>query len=56
MSNHEIIKKVFELTQIEKNVKYWDREEESEKLLKQIEELIANERPAITGPKWKEIK
>ena len=56
MSNYEIIKKVFEITQIEKDVKYWDREEESEKKLKLIEELIADKRPTITGPKWKEIK
>jgi len=56
MSNYEIIKKVFEITQIEKDVKYWDREKESEEKLKEIEELIADERPTITGPKWKEIK
>ena len=56
MSNYEIIKKVFEITQIDKEVKPWDYEEVAEGKLKEIEELIADERPQITGPKFKKIK
>ena len=56
MRNYDIIKKVFEITQVDKEVKPWEYEEVSEEKLKQIEGLIANERPAITGPKWKEKK
>ena len=56
MRNHDIIKKIFEITQIGKDVKYWEREELAEEKLKEIEGLIADERPAITGPRWKEAK
>ena len=54
MRNYDIIKKIFEITQINKGVKYWEREELAEEKLKEIEGLIADERPAITGPKWKQ--
>ena len=56
MRNYDIIKKVFEITQIDKEVKPWEYEEIAEEKLKQIEGLIADERPAITGPKWKQAK
>tara|TARA_A100001201_G_C4083055_1_gene199585 strand:- start:147 stop:320 length:174 start_codon:yes stop_codon:yes gene_type:complete len=56
MRNYDIIKKVFEITQIDKEVKSWDYEEVSEAKLKEIQELIADERPCITGPKFKKIK
>jgi hypothetical protein len=56
MRNHDIIKKIFEMTQVFKGVKYWDREDTAEKAIKKIEGLIADERPAITGPRWKEVK
>tara|TARA_B100000214_G_C23693428_1_gene501918 strand:- start:377 stop:547 length:171 start_codon:yes stop_codon:yes gene_type:complete len=56
MRNYDIIKKIFEITQIEKNVSRWEREELAEEKLKEIEGLIADERPAITGPRWKEAK
>jgi len=56
MRNYDIIKKIFEITQINKGVKYWEREELAEEKLKEIEGLIADERPAITGPRWKERK
>mgnify|MGYP000558986560 CR=1 FL=1 len=54
MRNYDIIKKVFEMTRIGKDVKYWQREELAEKKLKEIQGLIANERPSITGPKWEQ--
>ena len=54
MRNYDIIKKVFEITQIEKNVSRWEREELAEEKLKEIEGLIADERPAITGPNFVE--
>ena len=54
MRNYDIIKKVFELTQIGKDVKYWEREELAEEKLKEIEGLIADERPQITGPNFVE--
>ena len=56
MRNYDIIKKVFEITQIGKEVKSWEYEELSEAKLKEIQELIADERPQITGPKFKKIK
>jgi len=56
MRNYDIIKKVFEITQIDNEVKPWDYEELSEAKLKEIQELIADERPCITGPKFKKIK
>ena len=56
MRNYEIIKKVFEITQIEKGKDFYEREVEAEDKLKQIEGLIADERPCITGPKFKKIK
>ena len=54
MRNYDIIKKVFDITQIEKGKSYYEREVEAEERLKQIEGLIADERPCITGPKWKQ--
>jgi len=54
MRNYDIIKKIFELTQIGKDVKYWQREELAEEKLKEIEGLIADERPQITGPNFVE--
>ena len=54
MRNYDIIKKIFEITQIEKNVSRWEREDIAEDRLKEIEGLIADERPAITGSKWKQ--
>ena len=54
MRNYDIIKKIFELTQIDKGVSRWEREDRAEERLKEIEGLIADERPAITGPKWKQ--
>jgi len=56
MRNHDIIKKIFEITQIDKGVSRWEREDMAEERLKEIEGLIADERPAITGPRWKESK
>ena len=56
MRNYDIIKKIFEITQIEKNVSRWEREELAEEKLKEIEGLSADEPPAITGPRWKEAK
>jgi len=56
MRNYDIIKKIFEITQIEKGKDFYEREVEAEDKLKQIEGLIADERPAITGPKWKKAK
>ena len=56
MRNYEIIKKVFEITQIEKGKDFYELEVEAEDKLKQIEGLIADERPYITGPKFKKIK
>lgn len=55
MRNYDIIKKVFEITQIDNEVKPWDYEEIAQEKLKEIEELIADERPQITGPKFKKI-
>ena len=54
MRNYDIIKKIFEITQIEKNVSRWEREELAEEKLKEIEGLIADERPTITGPNFVE--
>ena len=54
MRNYDIIKKIFEITQIDKGVSRWEREDMAEERLKEIEGLIADERPAITGPKWKQ--
>ena len=56
MRNYDIIKRVFEMTQVFKGVKYWDREDTAEEAIKKIEGLIADERPAITGPRWEERK
>ncbi len=56
MRNYDIIKKVFQITQIEKGKDFYEREVEAEDKLKQIEGLIADERPCITGPKFKKIK
>ena len=56
MRNYDIIKKVFEMTQIDKGVTHWEREDMAEHTLKEIQELIADERPCITGPKFKKIK
>ena len=56
MRNYDIIKKVFQITQIEKGKDFYEREVEAEDKLKQIEGLIADERPYITGPKFKKIK
>ena len=56
MRNYDIIKKIFEITQIDKNLSRWEREDMAEDRLKEIEGLIADERPAITGPRWKEAK
>jgi len=53
MRNYDIIKKIFEITQIEKNVSRWERENMAEDKIEKIEELIADQRPAITGPKYK---
>ena len=53
MRNYDIIKKIFEITQIDKGVSRWDREDMAEDRLKKIEEFIADERPTITGPKYK---
>ena len=50
MRNYDIIKKVFEMTQIDKGVTRWEREDMAEDRLKEIEGLIADERLAITGP------
>jgi len=52
MRNYDIIKKVFEMTQIDKGVTRWEREDMAEDRLKEIEGLIADERPAITGPNF----
>ena len=41
------------MTQIDKGVSRWDREDMAEDRLKEIEELIADQRPVITGPKYK---
>ena len=54
MRNYDIIKKVFEMTQIDKGVTRWEREDMAEDRLKEIEGLIADERPAITGPNFVE--
>ena len=54
MRNYDIIKKIFEITQIDKGVTRWEREDMAEDRLKEIEGLIADERPEITGPKWKQ--
>ena len=54
MRNYDIIKKVFEITQIDKNVSRWEREDMAEERLKEIEGLIADERPIITGPNFVE--
>ena len=54
MRNYDIIKKIFEITQIDKNVSRWEREDMAEERLKKIEGLIADERPAITGPNFVE--
>ena len=56
MRNYDIIKKVFEITQVDEEVKPWDYEEIAQLKLKEIEELIADERPQITGPKFKKVK
>jgi len=54
MRNYDIIKKVFKITQTEINGDYYDREHKAEELIFQIQGLIANERPEITGSKWKQ--
>ena len=54
MRNYDIIKKIFEMTQIDKGVTRWEREDMAEDRLKEIEGLIADERPAITGPNFVE--
>ena len=54
MSNYEIVKKVFEITQQKPEGERWERNYEWEDKIKEIEGLIADERPTITGPKWKE--
>jgi len=56
MRNHDIIKKIFEITQQEPKGDRWERNFEWEDKIKEIEGLIADERPAITGPRWKEAK
>jgi hypothetical protein len=53
MRNYDIIKKIFEITQIDKNLSRWEREDRAEERLKKIEGLIADQRPTITGPKYK---
>ena len=56
MRNHDIIKKIFEITQQQPKGERWERNFEWEDKIKEIEGLIADERPAITGPRWKEAK
>ena len=56
MRNYDIIKKIFEITQQQPKGDRWERNWEWEEKIKEIEGLIADERPAITGPRWKEAK
>lgn len=56
MRNYDIIKKIFEITQQQPKGDRWEMNFEWEDKIKEIEGLIADERPAITGPRWKEAK
>ena len=49
MRNYDIIKKIFEITQQQPKGDRWERNWEWEEKIKEIEGLIADERPAITG-------
>jgi hypothetical protein len=53
MRNYDIIKKIFEITQQQPKGDRWERNWEWEEKIKEIEGLIADQRPAITGPKYK---
>tara|TARA_B000000557_G_scaffold239905_1_gene218372 strand:- start:361 stop:531 length:171 start_codon:yes stop_codon:yes gene_type:complete len=53
MRNYDIIKKIFEITQQKAKGERWERTYQWEDKIKEIEELIADQRPAITGPKYK---
>jgi hypothetical protein len=53
MRNYDIIKKIFEITQQQPKGDRWERNWEWEDKIKEIEGLIADQRPAITGPKYK---
>jgi hypothetical protein len=53
MRNYDIIKKIFKITQQEVKGERWERTYQWEDKIKEIEELIADQRPAITGPKYK---
>jgi len=52
MRNYDIIKEIFKITQSDKGKKYY--EQCAEVQIKEIEYLIAKERPVITGPKLKQ--
>ncbi len=53
MRNYDIIKKIFEITQQKPEGERWERTYQWEDKIEKIEELIADQRPAITGPKYK---
>ena len=54
MRNYDIIKEIFKITQKEIEGDRWERQYAMEEKVKEIERLISNERPAITGPKWRQ--